>query len=108
MGDTLTQASIWYRAQDDAETSIRAHPQMMCAVEGLPEALESLREQGYRVQRVVLDTLCGKCKGSGREYYLRKGMRRTTPQILRPQRECSACGGKPELSTLTVMEHREP
>lgn len=93
----IRQAMIWYRAGDDADTSIRPYWQMGLGADTLDEALASLRAQGYRVQRVAIEIHCAKCQGSGREHYRPKGFRgaRNMRRDFLPQRACSACKGHP-------------
>lgn len=94
----MKQASIWYRSCDDHDRTMRDYPQMLTGFDGLTETLRSLDSQGFHIQRVRIVMLCDSCHGSGRERYRPKSFgRNRLPAHLLPLRECSACGGKPEL-----------
>ena len=92
-------AAFWYRAGDDADQSIREHCQMLSQGGTLPALLTvaSLKTQGYRVQRVVVQENCAECKGEGRRFVRPKGMSAARfakmPRAMLAQRECAHCFG---------------
>ena len=97
----IVQHSFWYRASEDPETSLRPSPQMISGGD-VSETLRSLLAQGYRVQQVRTETLCGTCQGLGTEHYRPKGWgRRSIPRSYLPTRPCRECAGQPVLDSET-------
>ena len=93
-------ALYWYRAGDDPDLRCREHWQMSGGGDAAEVARQivSLREQGYRVQRVMLQTGCAECAGIGVRYVRPKGMRRATaaklPRWRLASQVCAACDGR--------------
>jgi hypothetical protein len=98
----MRQASIWYRAKDDPDRSVRPHAQMILSYDVLPDTLRSLDAQGYAVQRVTVETLCDRCQGTGRVAYRPKGWRKM-PRHLCPTKVCPDCRSVSPLVSETVI-----
>ena len=91
-------ALYWYRHCEDLDQSVRDISQLMMGAESEKEALGevgSLEKQGYKVQRIVLQTACLECESRGIKYVRPKGMRRSVAAKLPKWRlahvSCKAC-----------------
>ena len=89
------QAEITYEYMADPGT----RPTTMYArADQLDADLARMRDQGYRILRVRIDTICGRCHGAGRVKARRRG--KVIPWVWAT---CGACVGAPILSTLEVI-----